>query len=315
MQGLELCRKYFESCGMPVLKERFPDILPHLCAGLCGSGSECFGFDDEISRDHDFEPGFCIFLPSEDIVDRRTAFLLERAYAALPGEFEGIKRLRISPVGGSRHGVIRREDFFREKTGMENGTLSAESWLRLPQWSLAESVNGEIFYDGDGAFSSIREYLRKMPRDIMLKRLAGQLLIMAQSGQYNYCRCLSHKETAAAKLALTEFVKAALESAFLLSGVYMPYYKWSFRALDRLDDFSGIKPSLEYLLCAGDDDECSEVKQSLIEETASFFIDQLQKRQYTEAICGDLEKHAYSVNDRIEDGQIRNLHILYTVGL
>ena len=39
-------------------------------------------------------------------------------------------------------------------------------------------------------------------------------------------------------------------------------------------------------------------------------IDELQRQELTKAICGDLEKHAYSVNDGITDAQIRNLHIL-----
>ncbi len=54
MQGLELTRLFFEECGRPMLEEQFPDLLPFLAAGLFGSGSECFGYDDEISRDHDF---------------------------------------------------------------------------------------------------------------------------------------------------------------------------------------------------------------------------------------------------------------------
>ena len=86
MNGMEISRAYYEAFGKPMLAE-FPGILPYAAAGLLGSGSECLGFDDEVSRDHDFEPGFCIFLPSEDIVDRRSAFLLERAYAKLPKEF------------------------------------------------------------------------------------------------------------------------------------------------------------------------------------------------------------------------------------
>ena len=70
MNGLELSESYFEEFGKPMLERDFPDLLPHLAAGLCGSGSECFGFDDEVSRDHDFEPGFLIFLPGEDTVSR-----------------------------------------------------------------------------------------------------------------------------------------------------------------------------------------------------------------------------------------------------
>ena len=42
-------------------------------------------------------------------------------------------------------------------------------------------------------------------------------------------------------------------------------------------------------------------------------IDELTAQGLTKAICGDLEKHAYSVNDSIADGGIRNLHILAAV--
>ena len=96
MQGIELSRKYFEEYGLPMLEEQFPDLLPFVAAGLTGSGSECFGYDDEISADHDYEPGFCLFLPDESVVDRRSAFLLERAYAKLPKEFMGFSRPMIS---------------------------------------------------------------------------------------------------------------------------------------------------------------------------------------------------------------------------
>ena len=67
MKGLEIAEKYYAECGLNMLKTEFPDLLPFLCVGLVGSGSECYGFDDEISTDHDFEPGFCIFIPGEDI--------------------------------------------------------------------------------------------------------------------------------------------------------------------------------------------------------------------------------------------------------
>ena len=123
--GMTLSRRYFEEYGFPMLTAQFPEVLPFLAAGLCGSGSECFGYDDAVSRDHDFEPGFCLFLPDESVVDRRTAFLLERAYASLPSEFMGISRSRLQPAGGARHGVIRTSSFFLEKTGTISTRFSA----------------------------------------------------------------------------------------------------------------------------------------------------------------------------------------------
>ncbi len=51
----------------------------------------------------------------------------------------------------------------------------------------------------------------------------------------------------------------------------------------------------------------------MIEGIAADLIDCLIDEELTKANCGDLEKHAYSVNDGIADGQVRNLHILAAV--
>ena len=313
MNGLELSRAYYEQYGEPMLRERFPQLMPLLAAGLAGSGSECWGYDDEISRDHDFEPGFSLFLPGEDVVDRRTAFALERAYAALPKEFMGLKRAMLAPVGGARHGVLRTADFFREKTGSADGNLSLMEWLALPEYLLAEAVNGEIFADGLGEVTAIRDRLRHRPADVRLKKLAGQLLLMGQSGQYNYRRCLLHGETGAAQLAVAEFVKSAMAAVFLLNDIYQPYYKWSFRAMRALPRLSITAELLEYLLTTDNEEETASEKYAVMESVAADIIGELQAQGLTQAVCGDLEKHAYSVNDRISDAQIRNLHILAAV--
>ena len=107
MKGLVLSREFYKEYGEPMLREQFPALMDKIAVGLVGSGSECFGFDDQISRDHDFEPGFCLFLPGEEQVDRTAAFALERAYEKLPKEYQGFTRNPIKPVGGNRHGVLR----------------------------------------------------------------------------------------------------------------------------------------------------------------------------------------------------------------
>ena len=336
MKGLEIARAYYEQYGEPMLREKFPELMPFIAAGLTGSGSECWGFDDEVSRDHDFEPGFCLFLPGEDVVDRRTAFELERAYAALPKEFMGLRRSLVAPVGGPRHGVLRTAEFMTDKVGKADGNLSLMEWLYMPEFSLAEAVNGEIFMDGYGEVTAIRERLRRRPEDVRLKKLAGQLLLMGQSGQYNYRRCLQHGEAAAAQLAAVEFVKSTMAAVFLLNDVYQPYYKWCFRAMRALPKLALTAELLEYLLTTDNEPDTAEEKSRVMEGIAADVIGELreqgllgelreqgltgtdvnretQGRGLTGAVGADLEKYAYMVNDMISDAQVRNMHILAAV--
>ncbi|MBQ0102491.1 MAG: hypothetical protein KBT31_06845 [Firmicutes bacterium] len=97
MKGLELSEKYYNEYGRRMFDD-FPGLEGKISVGLVGSGSECFGFDDSVSRDHDFEPGFTVFIPDESVVDRKTAFALERAYSKLPSEFMGYERSPDGPV-------------------------------------------------------------------------------------------------------------------------------------------------------------------------------------------------------------------------
>ena len=313
MNGLELSRAYYETFGRPMLEERFPELLPKIAVGLCGSGSECWGYDDAVSRDHDFEPGFCIFLPEEDEIDRRTAFLVERAYAALPAEFEGLKRSKMAPVGGARHGVIRRADFFRDKCGSPDGRLRLREWLAAPETLLAEAVNGEIFFDGDGAFTAIRERLADMPGDVRQKKLAGRLILMKQAGIYNYPRILAHGEAGAAQLAVHAFAESAMHAVFLLNRRYMPYYKWRFRAMRALEFGGNLADALEFLLLSDNEPDTAKTKEAVIGDIGALIVAEVVRQGLSDADGDDPEVHGYAVNDGIADPDLRSLHVLAAV--
>ncbi len=313
MKGLELAQQYYTAYGEAMLREQFPQVAPYVAAGLAGSGSECYGYDDETSRDHDFEPAFCIFIPDEDVIDSKTEFRLERAYAKLPSEFFGFKRSKENPVGGNRHGVIRIGDFYESKTGTRDGNLSISDWFTVPEHSLCEAVNGAVFVDNYGRFTEIRERLGYYPEDIRLKKLAGHLLLMGQSGQYNYQRCLARGETAAAQLAVTEFAKSTLDVIFLLNKTYMPYYKWSFRALRGLASLSELAGSLEYLISSGNSDSDAIKKEEIIESICAAIAEKLTSQGISGNAGSEMERQAYIVNDTIKDVKIRNMHILCAV--
>lgn len=313
MKGIELSKAYFEAFGKEMLETQFDDVLPLLAIGLVGSGSECYGYDDEISQDHDFEPGFCIFLPDESFVDRKTEFLLERAYARLPKEFTGMTRSALNPVGGNRHGVIRMGDFFLQKVGSPDGRLSLEQWFSVPEHGLLEATNGEVFCDEAGQFSAIRERLAYFPDEVRLKKLAGHLLLMGQAGQYNYNRCIARGETAAAQLAIFEFVKSAVHCIYLLNKAYMPYYKWWFKGLERFSVLGGLAEDLEHLISSGNTAKEAKEKSGTIERICAAVSEELLSQGLSQLKSPEMEKQAYAVNEKIKDNHIRTLHILQGV--
>ena len=69
MKGLELSRAYYEEYGKPMIDTQLAQYKPYLAAGLVGEGSECLGFDDELSTDHGAQAGSEFFRWKDFIVN------------------------------------------------------------------------------------------------------------------------------------------------------------------------------------------------------------------------------------------------------
>ena len=302
MKGLEEARLLYEQQGKEMLHTLFPDIENRIAVGLAGHGSECFGYDDDLSRDHDFEQGFCLWLTDED--DIRFGPRLARAYRQISGSSFSVK----SSMGEKKLGVLRISDFYRRYTGCSGAPESDEHWLALPSYALAEATNGEVWRDDLGEFTAIRSaLLHGMPEDVRLKKIAARAVEMAQSGQYNYSRCLKHGEAGSAQLALTEFVKSCCSMVFLLNRRHEPYYKWVFRAMGELEKLSSLKDALEFLLLGEND---SILKQGVTEDICSQIIGELRAQNLTDSPSDYLEDHAFEVQERISSRAIRSMHIM-----
>ncbi|SEJ14359.1 DUF4037 domain-containing protein [Demequina mangrovi] len=239
LTGLELARSYWEQVGLPMMQERHPALLARAAVGLVGHGSDRYGFDDALSRDHDSGPGFCVWLTAEDHAAHGAA--LQADYDALPREHRGHEA---SPAtaratgGGRRVGVFEIGEFFEGLTGHREAPATPHAWLLLDEATLAAATNGAVFRDPLGAFSRVRDGFRRMPDDVRLALVSRRIGMMAQAGQYNVPRMLARGDGEAAWLAVAEFVDAASSAVFLLnrpSAVgYLPYYKWRFAALRAL---------------------------------------------------------------------------------
>ncbi|WP_404801581.1 DUF4037 domain-containing protein [Bifidobacterium platyrrhinorum] len=97
VSGLRLARAYWKEVGRPMIEAKYPEYAGRIAAGLVGHGSECYGFDDERSRDHDFGPRFCLWLTDEDYA--AIGERLQADYDALPRDFRGFVRPAASAFG------------------------------------------------------------------------------------------------------------------------------------------------------------------------------------------------------------------------
>lgn len=222
VKGLELSRNFYNACR-PCLQEHLPDLLPAMATGLVGEGSECFGFDDEHSTDHDFGASFCIWMNDELLAKHNRR--IQNALAKLPVQFMGFP---VEMGEGGRRGAHGIKAFYSALTGLDHPPVSLVEWRHLPENRLAAAVNGEVFEDPEGSFSRWRAALLNFyPDDILYKKIAARVMTMAQSGQYNLPRSLRRSDGIAAMLSCARFAEASLSFIFLLNRQYMPFYKWA----------------------------------------------------------------------------------------
>ena len=311
-KGMQLSREYFFSFAEPGLKSGFPALYPRLAAGLVGNGSECFGFDDEMSRDHDWGADFFVWVPESDsdaIPSLREwkSSLLENTPPSYP---------RDRSEYGAHVGVMTCGDFYSSLIGAPEGPKTLNEWLRVPEDNLALAVNGEVFLDGAGIFTATREYLLGYyPEDLRRKRIAAKCMALAQTGQYNHERTFRRGDKVTMLSVLSRFSESALALVFLLNKTYKPYYKWAYRAACDLPILGAQTARL--IRGVADDFGHDEVSYSLrkefIAELCSLFADELRRQGLSETRDWFLTTHAEEVQSSIGGDFLRSLPTQYEI--
>jgi hypothetical protein len=297
MRGLELAERYYAAHGAPMIMERFGIYEARIAVGLAGPGSECFGFDDEVSRDHDWGPGFCLWLTDDD--HTLIGGELSRAYEKLPTVFAGFGPRVASKGEEWRVGVTTISAFYGRFTGLDRSPKSIKEWLRIPEHSLAACTNGKVFNDPLGEFTRLREALLSYyPESLRLKKIASRCLTIAQSGQYNYRRSRERNEQFAALHAVAQFCTDVLSLTFLLNRRYAPFYKWMHRAVKNLSVLGHVvHEEIEKVVHP----QSEAVKSEAIESICALLAAELRRQGLSDAGGDFLLDHAHSVNTRITD--------------
>lgn len=267
LKGLVLCRTYYEQFGKKVF-EKLQEELKGEEAGndatftiaKAGEGSDCFGLDDILSKDHDFGPGFALFVTRQQY--EQYGERLQEAYDGLPSVFRGFDR-PVERTDMPRNGVIIIEDFFgrilnleEEEVAylLENAALTENAWLKVKDWQLKTVTNGEIFAGENGVFGRIYTALKKgYPQKLWRRKVAQCLGEICQDGQYNYKRLMQRGDSPGAAVLLHSFEEHVLEFLYLINREYAPHKKWMLKGAELLSEGQDILGKLKELLCKSPD--------------------------------------------------------------
>ncbi|MBR3031874.1 MAG: DUF4037 domain-containing protein [Clostridiales bacterium] len=252
--------RFYEEQVAPLIRREFPEFEGRIAVGLAGEGSDCFGYDDYMSRDHDFGTGVCLWIPDEDMNSYGKA--LAAAYNDLIDRQPGnnlTERLR------ERRCVMTVSGFYSKILGTDidakQPELSKEQWMALDHSCLATAVNGAVFRDDLGVFTAFRNMLLNYYPDRIWKiRIVEELHKFSMALQVNYARCMSRGDLVAARLCHMHGIEAAMQLFFLMKREYPPYYKWTHRRLSELDEDGYFSKWVKELSECGLDTEAWEGK-------------------------------------------------------
>ena len=301
MKGMELAKRYYEEICKPEIEKKSGLLAKRTAVGLVGEGSECYGYDDDISRDHDFGPSCCFWLTKEDY--SRYGRELHEILESLPKNFMSFPALKISEWGGGRRGVLNTERFYLKFTGREKGPETLEEWRMVPETNLSVVTNGSIFNDPLGEFTKIRKrLLNYYPEDIRLDKIASRCMKIAQSGQYNLGRCLKRKEFVAARIAEAEFINESIHMIYLLNKKYMPFYKWMHKDMQFLPRYGKeVHDMISQLIS-----DRNSAKSETAEEICRLIIGELKVQGISEHNSDFLLDHGPEIQKKISDEILRN---------
>ncbi len=300
MYGLDLSEEYYLAFGARMIEEKFPKYKNRIAVGLAGEGSECYGFDDDLSRDHDWGPGFCLWLTTDDckIIGQQ----LQDEYESLPKSYKGFKRLS-SQWSNSRVGVSEIGSFYRKFTGCSQTPDTLEGWLYIPEEYLSNCTNGKVFTDPLLEFTKIRNaFLNFYPDDIRLLKIAGRCMTCAQTGQYNFMRSVQRKQHFSALYAETKFCSDIMSLVFLLNRRYAPFYKWRHRAVQSLPILGkSIYNKIGLMMTSSDYTK----KNGIIEAICAGVIEELRKQGLSSSRSNFLLDHGPIIQSKIVEENLK----------
>lgn len=330
--NLARCKAFYEKYGAPMIHDRFPEYESRIAVGMVGEGSDCFGFDDDISTDHDYTLGFCMWLSGEDY--ERIGISLNKAYEELVEKhteefetFEGAPLLHgnFNKFIDERRGVCTIGRFYEKTIGIRldeknynrvSSVISNQQWYDIEENKLATAVNGEVFRDDAGVFTKIRNAINEYyPKKVWMLKLSCALHDFAQYAQSNYSRMMARRDYVSANLCVAKGMESAMNIAYLLNRCYAPYYKWMRKGMDNLVVLKKLAPMLDEIAALGSQNEAWEGKKynpyelnhddrvvCIFEQIAVAILEELRLQEIVDGNDTFLDVYCKELMERALDG-------------
>jgi hypothetical protein len=241
----------------PILDAEWPD-LPYAAARL-GSGSDVLGYDDVVSRDHDWGLRLNLLVPPE--LAAGVDAVLEQE---LPHAFDGHPvRFATTWDPTIRHRV-QVEDvatFVGSRTGLDpSASWSVADWLSLTGQAVLEVIGGPVFEDNAGQLSEARRRLEWYPDDLWRYVVATDWARIGQELPF-VARTAERGDELGSRLIAARLVEIAVHLAHLLERRWPPYPKWAGSSLVELPRARAVAHPLRDAVGAG---EWSSRQRSLV---------------------------------------------------
>ena len=225
LSGADVARWFWADAVAPVLAGEFPRL--RYAAGRLGSGSDVLGFDDAMSRDHDWGCRLTVLVDSADAA--AVPLVREHLERSLPATWRGqpvrfattwddtvSHRVEVAAVGG----------FARERLGVDPlAGLSAVDWLMLTGQGVLEVRAGPVFADQTSELGRLREILRWYPDDVDRYLLAaGWLQVSYRLPMHG--RAADRGDDAGSRVLAGAVAGSLMRLALLARRRWAPYDKW-----------------------------------------------------------------------------------------
>lgn len=235
--GLTLNRLFYQDVLKPLLASTFPSL--QYSAALIGPGSEVLGFDTSMSADHDWGIHFFIFVRDQD--ESLTQEIANCLSHRLPTHFHDFpvsippvsptpfvrlhKEPLVGPVGHHITPITITQFVIKHLRLDVTQPMQPDDWLTIPWHAIGDTVAGEVFHDGTGQLTQLREKLAWYPRDVWIYLLAAGWQRIAEEEHLMPRAGYAGSELGSAIIG-SRLVRDVMHLCFLMERKYPPYAKW-----------------------------------------------------------------------------------------